>query len=347
MRKKRWIGVLSMCGAAVAVAVAACWPAGALNTACDVSLCAVERGGVERSLEVGGVVRGAEEFAALYPASGLVAQVYVRPGDRVKKGQALFRMESSAQEETVSSLLAAGSAVDEEVSAVARLLDTGTVANEGMSAVTRLLDTPAASGYGSLAGKISLEDAIRQLEAMTARAPADGVVRQVVAARYGGGVAGDAAVMLSSEESRIVCEVAACDAQQVREGMEARISAEGEALVTAHVTAIGAAYASALTGRQVKQVTLSPDEALGLPPGTQVDVTLIMQCVRDAPVLPVTAVTASGTVWWVSGERAWETPVQVLMQDERACWVDLQEGVTVVDCPQNLVSGQLVKGVME
>ncbi len=330
MRKKRWIGVLSMCGAAVAVAMAACWPAGALNTACDVSLCAVERGGVERSLEVGGVVRGAEEFAALYPASGLVAQVYVRPGDRVKKGQALFRMESSAQEEAVSSLLAAGSAADEEVSAVARLLDA-----------------PAASGYGSLAGKISLEDAIRQLEAMTARAPADGVVRQVVAARYGGGVAGDAAVMLSSEESRIVCEVAACDAQQVREGMEARISAEGEALVTAHVTEIGPAYASALTGRQVKQVTLSPDEALGLPPGTQVDVTLIMQCVRDAPVLPVTAVTASGTVWWVSGERAWETPVQVLMQDERACWVDLQEGVTVVDCPQNLVSGQLVKGVME
>lgn len=330
MRKKQWIGVLSMCGAAVAVAVAACWPAGALNTACDVSLCAVERGGVERSLEVGGVVRGAEEFAALYPASGLVAQVYVRPGDRVKKGQALFRMESSAQEEAVSSLLAAGSAVDEEV-----------------SAVTRLLDTPAASGYGSLAGKISLEDAIRQLEAMTARAPADGVVRQVAAARYGGGVAGDAAVMLSSEESRIVCEVAACDAQQVREGMEARISAEGEALVTAHVTEIGPAYASAVTGRQVRQVTLSPDEALGLPPGTQVDVTLIMQCVRDAPVLPVTAVTASGTVWWVSGERAWETPVQVLMQDERACWVDLQEGVTVVDCPQNLVSGQLVKGVME
>lgn len=330
MRKKRWIGVLSMCGAAVAVAVAACWPAGALNTACDVSLCAVERGGVERSLEVGGVVRGAEEFAALYPASGLVAQVYVRPGDRVKKGQALFRMESSAQEKTVSSLLAAGSAADEEVSAVARLLDT-----------------PAASGYGSLAGKISLEDAIRQLEAMTARAPADGVVRQVAAARYGGGVTGDAAVMLSSEESRIVCEVAACDAQQVREGMEARISAEGEALVTAHVTEIGPAYASAVTGRQVRQVTLSPDEALGLPPGTQVDVTLIMQCVRDAPVLPVTAVTASGTVWWVSGERAWETPVQVLMQDERACWVDLQEGVTVVDCPQDLVSGQLVKGVME
>ncbi len=330
MRKKRWIGVLSMCGAAVAVAVAACWPAGALNTACDVSLCAVERGGVERSLEVGGVVRGAEEFAALYPASGLVAQVYVRPGDRVKKGQALFRMESSAQEKTVSSLLAAGSAVDEEVSAVARLLDTS-----------------AASEYGSLAGKISLEDAIRQLEAMTARAPADGVVRQVVAARYGGGVAGDAAVMLSSEESRIVCEVAACDAQQVREGMEARISAEGEALVTAHVTEISPAYASALTGRQVKQVTLAPDEALGLPPGTQVDVTLIMQCVRDAPVLPVTAVTASNTVWWVSGQRVWETPVQVLMQDERACWVDLQEGVTVVDYPQNLVSGQLVKGVME
>ncbi len=330
MRKKRWIGVLSMCGAAAAVAVAACWPASALNTACDVSLCAVERGGVERSLEVGGVVRGAEEFAALYPATGLVAQVYVRPGDRVKKGQALFRMEASAQEEAVSALLEAGSTADEEVSAVARLLDT-----------------PAASGYGSLAGKISLEDAIRQLEAMTARAPADGVVRQIAAVRYGGGAAGEAAVMLSSEESCIVCEVAACDARQVREGMEARISAEGEELVTAHVMEIGPAYASTLTGRQVKQVTLAPDEALGLPPGTQVDVNLIVQCVRDAPVLPVTAVTASDTVWWVSGERAWETPVQVLMRDERECWVDLQEGVTVVDCPQNLVSGQLVKGVME
>jgi len=330
MQKKRWIGVLSMCGAAVAVAVAACWPPSALNTACDVSLCAVERGGVERSLEVGGVVRGAEEFAALYPASGLVAQVYVRPGDRVKKGQALLRMEASAQEEAVSALLMAGSAAAEEVSAAARLLDA-----------------PATSGYGSLAGKISLEDAIRQLEAMTARAPADGVVRQVAAARYGGGAAGEAAVMLSSEESRIVCEVAACDVQQVREGMEARISAEGEALVTAHVTEIGPAYVSALTGRQVKQVTLAPDEALGLPPGTQVDVTLILQCVRDAPVLPVTAVTASNTVWWVSGQRAWETPVQVLMRDEQECWVDLQEGVMVVNAPQNLVSGQLVKGVME
>lgn len=342
MRKKRWIGVMSMCGAAVAVAVAAFWPASALNTACDVSLCAVERGGVERSLEVGGVVRGAEEFAALYPASGLVAQVYVRPGDRVKKGQALFRMETSAQEEAVSALLEAGSAADEEVSAVARLLDSSAASGYGSPA-----GASAASGYGSLAGKISLEDAIRQLEAMTARAPADGVVRQVTATRYDGGAAGEPAVMLSSEESRIVCEVAACDVQQVREGMEARISAEGEALVTAHVTEIGPAYASALTGRQVKQVTLAPDEALGLPPGTQVDVTLIVQCVRDAPVLPVTAVTASNTVWWVTGERAWETPVQVLMRDEQECWVDLQEGVTVVDDPQNLVSGQLVKGVME
>ena len=72
---------------------------GAMRTenAARVRLCRVETGRVEQVLAAGGVVRYESEYAAIAPATGVVEQVYVRAGDRVRKGQALFRMNGEAQ----------------------------------------------------------------------------------------------------------------------------------------------------------------------------------------------------------------------------------------------------------
>ena len=100
--------ILGVTAAAVSVMMAL--PAlsrGALRTenAARVRLCRVETGRVEQVLAAGGVVRYESEYAAIAPATGVVEQVYVRAGDRVRKGQALFRMNGEAQAAAVSAAL--------------------------------------------------------------------------------------------------------------------------------------------------------------------------------------------------------------------------------------------------
>lgn len=329
--RKKWIARGCAAGTAAVCAVMLAGSAGvggAVDEPMPVTLCAVELGAVEQVLEAGGTVRGVEEFAVLYPASGTVAQVYVKPGDRVEKGQALFRMDAELQEQTVAALIKAEATPDELTKKASALLDVSEDA----------LDS-------RISGKISIEDAIRKLEAMTARAPTGGVVRQVNAARYGGGMAGSPAVSMSSEESKIVLHLVPCEAARVKAGMQARISVDGGEETSARVTQVGEAAADPITGRMTHEVTLAPDARLNLPLGTQVDVSVILESVRDVPVLPSTVLTAERTVWWIADGRAWETPVDVVMQNGRECWVDMQQGLQVVDMPDRMLNGQRISEV--
>ena len=266
--------------------------------AARVETCQVTLGNVEQVLAVNGVLRYETEYAAISPATGVVAQVYVQAGDRVQAGQPLFRLKGEVQAAAVSAALA----------------QQGSYAD--MLPVT-------------LAGT-SLQEAAAQLECLTVRASADGLVQQVSIVPHGGVMAGTPAMVLSGEKQCIQCSVVLRDAQELRQGMQARIIKDGEMLTMAHVAEIGPAQVSDTTGQTVCQVKLVPMEDIRLPLGAMLEAEILLYGQANVPVLPVEAVTDSGTVWWVADGRSYEVPVQVVMADEVCCWVNLPEGTTVV-----------------
>ena len=74
---------------ALAVAVMLLLPQSRQEAPIAVQTAQVRLGSVERILALSGRVRYETEYAALAPAAGLVAEVYVSPGERVLAGQPL------------------------------------------------------------------------------------------------------------------------------------------------------------------------------------------------------------------------------------------------------------------
>lgn len=279
--------------------------------AARVQTCQVELGSVEQLLAVTGVLRYEMEYAAISPATGVVEQVYVRQGDAVRAGQPLFRLNGEVQAMAVSTALAGQGRLPEVVPA-------------------------------ELTG-VQLQEAAAQLESLTVRAAADGLVQRVSVTENGGVMAGTVAVALSGEKQSIQCSVVLRDAEKLRAGMEARIIRDGEVLTTAEVNSIGPAEVSSTTGQTVCQVCLTPREAIGLPLGATLEVEMILYGQQNVPILPLQAVTEAGTVWWVAEGRGYEIPAEVVMADEVCCWVNLPEGATVVCGGETPAEGQRVK----
>ena len=329
MKKARAsIGIVAV--TALAVLTMAAWPAlsgGALRTegTARVRLCRVEMGKVEQVLAAGGVVRYESEYAAMIPSTGVVEQVYVRAGDRVRKGQALFRMNGEVQAAAVSSALISRAEYAKAAWAAA--------GQTGLEISLTGAEQPAAA----------LMEAEAALESLTVRAAADGLVQQVSVCEHGGAVAGSAAVLLSGERQAISVSMVLRDAERLRRGMKARILRDDAEAVMAEVTSIGPAQTSPSTGQTVCEVRLTPEKSLPLPLGAAVEAEVILYGQESIPVLPVEAVTEAGTVWWADGGRCWEIPVEVVMADEVSCWVNLPEGMTVVCGGEETVQGQRIK----
>ena len=329
MKKARAsIGIVAV--TALAVLTMAAWPAlsgGALRTesTARVRLCRVEMGKVEQVLAAGGVVRYESEYAAMIPSTGVVEQVYVHAGDRVRKGQALFRMNGEVQAAAVSSAL---------ISRAEYAKAAWTAAGQaGLEISLTGAEQPAAA----------LMEAEAALESLTVRAAADGLVQQVSVCEHGGAVAGSAAVLLSGERQAISVSMVLRDAERLRRGMKARILRDDAEAVMAEVTSIGPAQTSPATGQTVCEVRLTPDKSLPLPLGAAVEVEIILYGQENVPVLPVEAVTDAGTVRWAAEGRSWEIPVEVVMNDEVSCWVTLPVGTEVVCGGEETVQGQRIR----
>ena len=291
------------------------------ETPARVRLAQVEYGDIEQLAVARGAVRYEQEYAAIAPVTGIVAEVYVEPGDRVTAGQPLLRLDASAEEAALAAAYSAQAEITAEASAWP----------DGLP-VSFLQDSTMAETQARLA-------------AMTLRAAADGQVVDVTTGQYAGILAGSSAVLLCGGQQEIICDVAACDAADLRKGMRAQASANGCTPCTATVTRIGAVRTDALTGQSVCEVALRPDSDLPLPIGAAVDVSISLYGRENAATLPVTALTEDGCIWVVSDHRCWKTPVAVLMQDEMRCWVNLPIGTAVVDQPGALIDGQRIREV--
>lgn len=290
-----------------------------------VRTCQVTSGQVEQVLAVTGRVRYEAEYAVISPQDGIVERIYVRPGDSVMAGQALFRLDGAAQEAALSAALTYGSEAGEWAQAAPAWADT--------AAVERAARSQA---------EARVEEAAALLHSMTVRAPADGMVQAVDIAEHGGVLAGTPAVAMSGVKQSILCSVAGCDAAKLHPGMRARLIHQGAQIRWATVADISAVQVSAATGQSAAEVRLVPESNLPLPLGTALETEIILDGREQVPTLPVEAVTRQGTVWWVAEGRCWETPVEVVMADELNCWVNLPEGLTII-CGEETVEGQRVK----
>ena len=316
-----------------AVAVAAMlmvpqWIRGGLpaERAARTRICQVTMGQIEQVIAVSGVVRYESEYAAITPVTGVVSRVYVAPGDYVKAGEPLFRLDGTAQEAAVSAALSS----KESYAALSGVVP----ASVDMTAVEQ-----AAAQRVSMAA----EEAALLLCGMTVRASADGLVQQVNASENSGVLAGSPVVGLSGERQSIQCSVVIRDAERLQTGRKARLTKDGRMLAMATVASIGAAQTSTSTGQTVSEVRLVPDENLPLPLGASVEAEIILYSRADVPTLPVEAVTEQGTVWWIAEGRGYEAPVQVLMADEINCWVNLPVGTQVAYGGDTPSEGQRIK----
>ncbi|MBQ8313948.1 MAG: efflux RND transporter periplasmic adaptor subunit [Clostridia bacterium] len=310
---KASLAMLGITAAAVTALLGVHAAKGSLPTerAARVETCQVTIGSVEQVLAVSGVVRYEMEYGAISPVTGVVEQVYVRQGDRVKAGQPLFRLNGDMQAMAVSAALA------------------------GQESLPEVIPDELASSQ--------LQEAAATLECLTVRAAADGLVQQVSISPHGGVLAGSVAVALSGEEQSIQCSVVLRDAEKLTPGLQARIIKDDELLTMARVEEIAPAQVSTTTGQTVCQARLKPERAIDLPLGATVEVEVILHGQEDVPVLPLQAVSEHSTVWWVCDGRGYEIPAEVVMADEVCCWVNLPEGITVVCGGDEVTQGQRVK----
>lgn len=308
--------------AAVMLAVPVTAGSGEADRTVRVETAAVSKGPVERILALSGRVRYETEYGALAPATGIVAEVYVQPGQRVTAGQALFRHGWNGPGSGGVRLLGAGR---KRICGAAG----GNERYRGSSAICH--------GGNLTASQLALE-------ALTVRAQVDGLVQQVNITSHSGVAAGTLAMALSGEKQQVVVNAALRDAEKLQRGQRASILVQGAQQAMATVESIGAAVTDATTGQVTCQVVLSLDQSLDLPLGAQVEAEVELLRAENVTVVPLQAISETGSVWWVADGRAWETDAAVIAQDEVSAWVALPEGVSVVvNSAKELAQGQRVK----
>lgn len=270
---------------------------------------------IRQVIAAAGMVRYEEEYAAVCPQAGMVAQVYVQPGDVVTAGQALLRMDGGAEEAAIASACA----MELPVSALPA----------GVSA-EQLTDA-------------AIAEAQTRLDMLTLRAAVDGRVADVYVSKHSGVTPGMPAVLLSGERQQIVCQMVARDAQKLQHGMQATVLLSGETAGEACVERIGAMRTDAVTGQSVCDVTLSLAENLPAPLGAPVEVEIILLCCENVTTVPLTALDKDGCLWVAEQGRCWRVEEAVLLQDDMRCWVSLPVGTQVIDRPGEMIEGQLYR----
>lgn len=252
----------------------------------------VQRGDVHQVAAITGRLVFAQEEYILAPNTGVVSNVYVVPGQRVGAGEALIRCNAEAIEGILASAIYADSIIEKETA-------------EKENFKTQTFDNTVI------------------------RAEKPVIVREVFVEKDLPVTMGAPVLRVSSGQQQIRCAVAMKDAEEIAPGMWAWLSAEGESLGFAEVIAVEAIKADSATGQAFIPVVLQPEQHIELPEGTAVDAEVFLRGSDDVMTLPVEAVTARQTVWWVTGGRCTEIPANVVLCDEIRAWVALPEGLQV------------------
>lgn len=175
------------------------------------------------------------------------------------------------------------------------------------------------------AGDALLRYAADQTQPVVLRAAQPCTVREVYATRGMVVSAGTQLLRISSNVQEIRCLVPNDTIDELHTGMWGWISVNSNALGFAELIQInGVAFDPSVT-----LLTLMPDQPLAFPEGTEINISLFLSGSDDVLTLPLEAITARQTVWWVHDGKCTEIPAEVVMSDEKRAWVRLPEGLCV------------------
>ena len=228
----------------------------------------VKRADVHQIAAITGRLMYTEEKYLTAPASGIVSRVCVKEDQRISNGELLLCLDSTLRDQSIAS-------VWQHVDALA-------------------LPAIAETGYQTKPNEMVL------------RGDRDCTVWQLLVQQGDQVAAGTPVMRITSNQQRIMCIVPQQDAGQLAPGMWAWIYADGEDCSTALITDIGNEFADDETGLRYKSVVLTPQMHIDIPEGAAVDADVYLAGSDDVLSLPVEAITARQTVWWVNEGRCTE-----------------------------------------
>ena len=300
----------------------------------------VEARHIEELVEGGGVLGRSGEHTVSSLGGGVVAQVFVSAHQRVEAGQALFRLDSSAEERALVSALRAEAAAG--ASGERALGDAAQAWEPGAQWLAE-----ARSGEARQQARQQVETLQGRIAAMTVRAAEGG---EVLATHIHAGevlLPGAPALTLAQPAQIVRMQVGERESLRLKVGQRARFLRDDTPVGEGTVTLVGMPTVRQ-DGVLSVAVELAPDRAIALPTGARLDVEIVCRAQEGAMLVPLEALAGSApeqSVWQVHGQRAWRVPVQTGLQDALHVAVrGLPEGALVIlHPPMDLYHGERVE----
>ncbi len=272
------------------------------------------RGDLLRSVLLSGVVSYESQQPCVNAQAGQVARVHVKAGQRVRAGELLFSMDTSAQEAALASLeqarYAQRAALGQQEAVVSAL------------AVER-----------ELAWQEQERQLRQSIEAASIRAGMDGILDAVYAVE---GEWVEAASLLGSVRDTAKCVIAqARQTLAVCPGTVAALEGRERALGAAVLSRVGAPDAESGTQRLVF-LPASQEQLARCETGETVTVEVLVETVADCVLAPLSAVATDGRIWYVEdGKARSEAPGELKRNGESVALDATWEGRQVILLPDN------------
>lgn len=283
----------------------------------------ISRGDLVKSARLEGVVAYRKQLPAVSLQAGRLTAVHVREGQRVEKGQLLFALDATEEEQALAAL------------AASRYAQEQALGDYGAAAALVLAREAPAWEEKELALR-------RSIAAKRLRADGDGVVEAVC---VGEGEYVAAGALLGVVRGEETCVMAVSQAgEQARAGMAALLTLGNDASVPARLEAVSAPEDGETGARRLCFVPLD-GAALGTA-GRRAMVELVNDIDRDVPLAPLEAVDSADRLWVIADGIA--TPIAIDTERRNGEYVRVPEslmGARVILSPQEdeLTPGRAVK----
>jgi RND family efflux transporter MFP subunit len=316
------------------------------NTSVKVQLTQVSQGDLVQTVSTSGTIMADQYTQLTFPAGGKILYVDVKPGQKVKKGQAIAGIDTvalnAAYQNAANDYRNTQAAVDYEHDQDKNYGSAETFLEKSTRTAAEVANDDAYNNY--LAAQDNLKNA-------NIYAPFNGVMDTVSPSSPGENVVAGSAnyTIINPDTVYMDAEVEETDLPNVAVGQTVNIvlDAYPDQTFTGSVTNIGLVAFTSSTGGNAYHVriTLPPNDNLRFKVGMQGDTNIVYNTTRNAVKVSTTALVSENDknyVWEVENGRAKKVEVQIggASDTETEITSGLGSGQSVIDNPPaNLVNG--------